>query len=93
MTIADRNSWTMTGSILKSMKPELKNFGALKDIGLRNHHSYTVLDIKEIILDNGDLEYLVFLRNPSGNFFLKDDEIFSGDWGPLSKKWTPKTRK
>lgn len=55
-------------------------------------HSYTVIDTREVTLDNGDLEYLLFLRNPTGNFFLKDYEVWKGDWGPFSDKWTDKVR-
>lgn len=95
MSIADRNSWIMTCSILKNMKKDsrLAKMGFLKDIGLINQHSYTIIDVKELVLDNGDIEYMLFLRNPAGNFWLKDDEVSKLDWGPRSAKWTPKTRK
>jgi len=62
-------------------------------MGLKNEHSYTVIDVKEIVLDNNEIEYLLFLRNPAGNFYQKDDEVWKGDWGPHSLKWTAKTRK
>ena len=52
-----------------------------------------MIDVREVLLDNGELEYLVFLRNPTGNIFNKKKEIWSGDYGPLSDKWTPKVRK
>lgn len=85
----------MAGSIIKKMKKSTKDApkGVLKTIGLKNFHSYTVLDVREVVLDNGELEYLVFLRNPTGNFYLKDDEVWKGDWGPTSKRWTDKVRK
>ena len=44
-------------------------------------------------MDNGDIEYMIFLRNPTGNFYCKDYEVWQGDWGPASKLWTKKTRK
>jgi len=25
--------------------------------------------------------------NPTGNFFMKDDEVWKGDWGPSSGLW------
>jgi hypothetical protein len=92
---ADLNSYIMTCSILKRMKKETKDasFSILKDIGLKNQHSYTILEVKELILDDNKVEYLVFLRNPTGNIYCKDDEVWKGDWSPLSTKWTPKTRK
>ena len=95
MTIADKNSWIMSGSILKKMKKFTKNApkGNIKSVGLKNCHSYTVIDVREVVLDNGELEYLLFLRNPTGNFYLKDNEVWNGDWSPLSDKWTPKIRK
>ena len=95
MTVANNNSWIMTASCLKKMKKKLKDApkGVLKEIGLKNCHSYTVIDVKEVVLDNGELEYLVFLRNPTGNFFCKEDEVWKGDWSPLSDKWTTKVRK
>ena len=95
LNMADRNSWIMTGSILKMMKKTTKDaFGPiLKQMGLKNEHSYTVIDVKEVVLDNKEIEYLLFLRNPAGNFYQKDDEVWRGDWGPLSSNWTPKTRK
>ena len=90
MRNADKNSWIMTGSVLKKMKAATKDapMGCLKKIGLKNQHSYTVLDVREVILDNGELEYLLFLRNPTGNFYSKDSEVWQGDWGPRSSKWT-----
>ena len=38
MQIADRNSWIMTGSVLKIMKPHLASLpkGSLKAIGMKN---------------------------------------------------------
>lgn len=95
MQIADRNSWIMCGSLIKKMKKATKDApkGVLKNIGLKNCHSYTIIDVREVVLDNGELEYLVYLRNPTGNFYLKDDEVWKGDWGPTSKKWTDKVRK
>ena len=87
----------MTASLLKKMKKELLNadLGYLKDkVGLKNMHSYTLLDVREVTLANNEIEYLIFLRNPTGNFFLKDYEVWKGDWGPLSEKWNenPKVR-
>lgn len=95
MQVADRNSWVMAGSILKKMKSATKDApkGVLRNVGLKNCHSYTIIDAREVVLDNGELEYLVFLRNPTGNFYIKDHEVWSGDWGPLSSKWTKKVRK
>lgn len=95
MSIADKNSWIMCGSVLKKMKKTTLEapVGVLREVGLKNQHSYTVLDVREVVLDNGELEYLVFLMNPTGNFYFKDDEIWKGDWGPRSSKWTAKVRK
>ena len=68
----------MTGSVLKKMKQATKEapLGVLAQIGLKNCHSYTVIDVKEVVLDNGELEYLLFLRNPTGNFYNKDSEVW-----------------
>jgi hypothetical protein len=86
----------MVASLLKKMKSGIKDtpLKFLKDVGLKNMHSYTLIDVREVTLANGDLEYLIFLRNPTGNFFLKDYEVWKGDWGPLSEKWNenPKVR-
>ena len=85
----------MTGSIEKSANKNIKDKepGYLKSKGLKNIHTYTIVDVREITLDNGDIEYLLFLRNPTGNIFLKKDEVWNGDWSPLSDKWTAKVRK
>ena len=64
----------------------------LAEIGLKNQHSYTVIDVQEVVMDNGELEYLLFLRNPTGNFFNKESEVWNGDWSQTSSKWTPKLR-
>lgn len=82
----------MCGSILRSMKKELKESepGTLAKVGLKNCHSYTVIDVREVLLETGELEYLVFLRNPTGNIFNKKKEIWCGDYSPTSDKWTPK---
>ena len=95
MQIADRNSWIMTGSVLKIMKPYLKDLpkGSLKQVGIKNQHSYTIIDVREVVLDTGEIEYLLFIRNPAGNFYQRDEEIWKGDWSPLSSKWTDKIRK
>jgi Calpain family cysteine protease len=79
----------MVASLLKKMKSGIKDtpLKFLKDVGLKNMHSYTLIDVREVKLANGELEYLIFLRNPTGNFFLKDYEVWKGDWGPLSEKW------
>ena len=45
------------------------------------------------MLDDGSIEHLLFLRNPTGNIFNKKNEIWNGDYGPWSDKWTPKVRK
>lgn len=55
-------------------------------------HSYTIVDVREVILDNGEFEYMLFMRNPAGNFYLKESEVWKGDWGPTSSKWTQKVR-
>ena len=77
------------------MKSELanKDAGILKTVGLKNCHAYVVLSVHEVILDNGELEYLLHLRNPTGNIYCKADEVWKGDWSPLSPKWTNKVRK
>jgi len=79
----------MVASLLKKMKSGIKDtpLKFLKDVGLKNMHSYTLIDVREVKLANGNLEYLIFLRNPTGNFFIKDYEVWKGDWGPLSEKW------
>lgn len=86
----------MVASVLKKMKNGIKDtpLKFLKDLGLKNIHSYSLIDVREVTLANGDLEYLIFMRNPTGNFFLKDYEVWKGDWGPLSEKWNenPKVR-
>jgi hypothetical protein len=84
----------MCGSVHKKMKDELDKAprGILAEVGLKNCHSYTVIDVREVLLDTGELEYMVFLRNPTGNIFNKRSEIWCGDFGPLSEKWTPKVR-
>ena len=84
----------MTGSILKKMKAATKNapVGVLKGVGLKNCHSYTLIDVKEVVLVNGDIDYLILMRNPTGNIYLKEDEVWKGDYGPSSHKWTPKLR-
>ena len=85
----------MCCSVLKSMKTSLKNepIGALQKLGLKNCHAYTLMDVREILLDDGTLEHLIFLRNPTGNIFNKKNEIWNGDYGPWSDKWSPKIRK
>jgi hypothetical protein len=97
MNIADSNGWIMTSSILKSMKEvtrtSMKDDRILEAVGLKNCHSYTLVDVREIILDNGEMEYMLFMRNPTGNFYNKEHEVWKGDWGPTSSKWTEKTRK
>ena len=72
---------------------EDKDDKVLQDAGIKNCHSYAVIDVREVKLDNGKIEYLLFLRNPAGNFFLKDTEVWKGDWGPTSDLWTEKVRK
>lgn len=61
---------------------------SLKKVGIKNCHSYTIIDVREVILDNDEIELMVFLRNPTGNFFMKEDEVWKGDYSQLSQKWT-----
>jgi len=84
----------MCGSVLKKMKKATKDapIGVLKGVGIKNCHSYTLIDVKEIVLDNGEIDYLILMRNPTGNIYLKEDEVWKGDYGPSSQKWTPKIR-
>ena len=95
MLEADQNSWVMCGTILKRMKKVTREapIGFLQDLGLKNCHSYTIIDVREVLLENGDIEYMVFLRNPTGNIYNKKKEIWNGDYSPMSEKWTPKVRK
>ena len=94
MYTADRNSWIMTCSCIKRMSRLLKDLpmDSLKKVGIKNQHSYTVIDVREIITDNDEIELMVFLRNPTGNFFLKDDEVWKGEYSQLSEKWTDNIR-
>jgi hypothetical protein len=57
---ADKKDWIMTGSVLKSRKEWMKKLkhegnddSYLKKVGLRNNHSYTLIDIREVTLENG----------------------------------------
>eukprot|EP00347_Sterkiella_histriomuscorum_P016663 403352333 len=59
----------------------------LKNLGLVGSHSYGVLDVREVTLDNGRQEKLIKIRNPWGNF------EWNGDWGDESKLWTPSLEK
>ena len=91
---ADNKSYIMCGSIMKKMKESLKKEpkGFIQSKGLKNCHSYTVIDVREVLLETGDLEYMVFVRNPTGNIYNKKNEIWNGDYSPMSDKWTPKVR-
>ena len=91
---ADNKSYIMCGSIMKKMKESLKKEpkGFIQEKGLKNCHSYTVIDVREVLLETGDLEYMVFVRNPTGNIYNKKNEIWNGDYSPMSDKWTPKVR-
>ena len=69
----------MTGSVLKKMKKDTKEHEdeqILRTRGLRNVHTYTVIDVREVNLDTGGTEKLMFLRNPTGNFYCKDHEVW-----------------
>ena len=81
---ADNNNWIMCASVLKSMKNSTKDepIGVLQKVGLKNCHAYTLIDVREVLLDDGTLEHLIFLRNPTGNIFNKKNEIWNGDYGP-----------
>jgi len=61
----------MAGSVLKVMKKKTQQaeMGILKRVGLKNQHSYNIVDVREVILDNSEVEYLLFVRNPAGNFY------------------------
>lgn len=59
MSVADGNGWIMTASILKSQKKKLElakpEERILETVGLKNCHSYSILDVREIQLDNGEM--------------------------------------
>ena len=50
-------------------KTQQAEMGILKRVGLKNQHSYNIVDVREVILDNSEVEYLLFVRNPAGNFY------------------------
>ena len=75
---AIHNDYIICASVQKKMKEAIKNKdkGYLPDeLGLKNSHSYHIIKIEEVELDSGDLEYLLFVRNPTGNIYLKDNEV------------------
>lgn len=74
---------------------KLRDKGFLPDVlGLKNSHSYHIIKVQQVELDNGELEYLMFIRNPTGNIYLKDHEVTKLKWNPRDDEtWTPKTRK
>jgi len=84
MNNASKNGSIMACSISKLMKKETKEseIGILRRVGLKNMHTYNITDVKEVILDNKEIEYLLEIRNPSNHFYYKEDEIWRGDWGP-----------
>ena len=59
----------------------------LEKLGLIGNHSYGILDVREITMDDGSKERLVKVRNPWGDF------EWNGDWGDDSELWTPKLEK
>lgn len=90
-------SYIVTASINKKMKKSLKDIKEAdhfpKELGLKNCHTYHLVKIQQVKLDNGDLEYLCFMRNPTGNIYLKDGEVSKLQWSPRDdQSWTPKLR-
>lgn len=58
----------------------------LDEQGLIDNHSYTLMGVFKVTLDDMSEERLVKVRNPYG---FKE---WNGDWSDKSKKWTVKTR-
>jgi len=54
----------------------------LKEVGLIQNHSYTVLEVYDVVIDDQNLEYLLKIRNPWGN------TEWIGDWSDHSNLWT-----
>ena len=94
MNNAAKHGSILTCSISKQMKRQIKDseIGILKHLGLKNLHTYNIINVKEVIQEDLEIEYLLEIRNPSNHAFFRDDEIWKGDWGPESDKWTYKTR-
>lgn len=94
---AMHEDYIICASIQKKMKDAIKDkekFYLPDKLGLKNCHSYHIIKIQEVELDNGDLEYLLFIRNPTGNIYLKDNEVSKLKWNPRDEEsWTPKVRK
>ena len=55
--------------------------------GLISGHCYSILDIKEVTLNDITTENLIQLRNPWGH------KEWTGDWSDDSNKWTEELRK
>lgn len=53
----------------------------LEEMGLIGFHSYGILDVREVMTDEGN-ERLIKLRNPWGDF------EWTGDWSDQSANWT-----
>ncbi len=54
----------------------------LKEVGLIQNHSYTVLEVYDVVIDDQNLEYLLKIKNPWGN------TEWIGDWSDHSNLWT-----
>jgi len=54
----------------------------LKEVGLIQNHSYTVLEVYDVVIDEQNTEYLLKIRNPWGH------TEWIGDWSDHSNLWT-----
>ena len=64
-----------------------ENLNNLENIGLIQKHSYTLIQITQISLEQGKTEYLFKLRNPWGG---KDG--WNGDWSDNSNLWNERIK-
>ncbi len=77
---ADRKDYILMTNVSSDNEDEQRK---LQEMGLVDHHAYTLIWAREVEVAPGVLERLLKIRNPWGRFEWK------GDWSDGSKKWTP----
>lgn len=90
--VSDGNAWELINTAVNEKailccSTIAENTAELKKKGIQTNHSYGLLNTAEVIDNQGNKVRLLKLRNPWGTF------EWQGDWGDLSDKWTPETKK
>jgi calpain-15 len=94
---ASKRKWVVTASTpvlpdeFSSQSEESQRWISIKGRGIKYNHTYTILEVKPVLLANDYQDIIAMFRNPSGK--SSRGLQWYGDWGPECDLWSKDTKK